>query len=50
MLLFNGKGLVYKGAIDDNVKDASAAKAHYLKDAINAPAKTKLLKCKKLNL
>ena len=37
--LFNSKGLIYKGAIDDNVKDASLAKAHYLKDAINALAK-----------
>ena len=37
--LFNAKGLVYKGAIDDNVKDATAAKAHYLKDAIDALAK-----------
>jgi hypothetical protein len=34
--LFSNKGLIYKGAIDDNVKDASAAKNHYLKDAINA--------------
>lgn len=35
--LFNAEGkLVYKGAIDDNVKDPSAAKQHYLKDAINA--------------
>jgi len=30
---------VYKGAIDDNVKDASLVKTHYLKDAINALAK-----------
>ena len=37
--LFNNKGLVYKGAIDDNVKDASLAKAHYLKDAIDALSK-----------
>ncbi len=37
--LFNNKGLVYKGAIDDNVKDANQAKAHYLKDAINAVVK-----------
>ena len=37
--LFNSKGLIYKGAIDDNVKDASLAKAHYLKDAISALAK-----------
>ncbi|MBA3679772.1 MAG: redoxin family protein [Bacteroidetes bacterium] len=32
--LFNEKGLVYKGAIDDNVKDAAAVKASYLKDAL----------------
>lgn len=32
--LFNTKGLIYKGAIDDNVKDASAVKAPYLKDAL----------------
>jgi hypothetical protein len=37
--LFNAKGLLYKGAIDDNVKDATQAKAHYLKDAIEALAK-----------
>ena len=37
--LFNTKGLVYKGAIDDNVKDAKQAKAHYLKDAIAAVLK-----------
>jgi len=33
--LFGPKGLVYKGAIDDNVKDPSAVKAAYLKDALN---------------
>ena len=32
--LFNAKGLVYKGAIDDNVKDPAAVKAPYLKDAL----------------
>lgn len=37
--LFDSKGLVYRGAIDDNVKDAAAAKVHYLKDAINAVIK-----------
>lgn len=37
--LFNAKGLVYKGAIDDNVKDASQAKSHYLKDAVDAVVK-----------
>jgi len=34
--LFNAKGLIYKGAIDDNVKDPSLVKVHYLKDAIDA--------------
>ncbi len=34
--LFDKKGLVYRGAIDDNVKDASEAKEHYLNDAISA--------------
>lgn len=37
--LFNAKGLVYKGAIDDNVKDPALAKSHYLKDAIDAVLK-----------
>lgn len=37
--LFNSKGLIYKGAIDDNVKDVDLVKVHYLKDAINALAK-----------
>ncbi|MBL7920779.1 MAG: redoxin family protein [Bacteroidia bacterium] len=32
--LFNAKGLIYKGAIDDNVKDAAAVKVPYLKDAL----------------
>lgn len=32
--LFNAKGLIYKGAIDDNVKDVSLVKSNYLKDAI----------------
>lgn len=34
--LFNSKGLIYKGAIDDNVKDVAAVKTPYLKDALNA--------------
>lgn len=34
--LFSQKGLVYKGAIDDNVKDASAVKSAYLKEALGA--------------
>lgn len=37
--LFNAKGLVYKGAIDDNVKDPAAVKSPYLKDALAALAK-----------
>jgi len=37
--LFNTKGLVYKGAIDDNVKDPTAVKENYLKDALNAVVK-----------
>ena len=42
--LFNAKGLVYKGAIDDNVKDASLTKANYLKDAIEALIKNEVPK------
>ena len=34
--VFDKKGLVYKGAIDDNVKDMAAVKQHYLKDALTA--------------
>ena len=37
--LFNAKGLIYKGAIDDNVKDPTAVKETYLKDALNAVVK-----------
>jgi thioredoxin-related protein len=37
--LFNAKGLIYKGAIDDNVKDPAAVKTHYLMDAVDALAK-----------
>ena len=37
--LFNAKGLVYKGAIDDNVKDPAEVKASYLKDALNSLSK-----------
>lgn len=42
--LFDKKGLVYRGAIDDNVKDATAAKEHYLKDAIEAVGKGTAIK------
>jgi hypothetical protein len=34
--LFNSSGLIYKGAIDDNIKEAELAKEHYLHDAITA--------------
>ncbi|MBA3705004.1 MAG: thioredoxin family protein [Bacteroidetes bacterium] len=34
--LFDKKGLAYRGAIDDNIKEAADAKEHFLKDAINA--------------
>lgn len=37
--LFNAKGLIYKGAIDDNVKDPSAVKDPYLKNALVALSK-----------
>ena len=37
--LFNNKALIYKGAIDDNVKDPALVKTHYLLDAIDALAK-----------
>ena len=40
--LFNAKGLVYKGAIDDNVKDAAAVKAPYLKDALTSLVKNEI--------
>lgn len=32
--LFGSNGLIYKGAIDDNVKNPSAVKEHYLKNAL----------------
>ncbi|MEI6488461.1 MAG: thioredoxin family protein [Bacteroidota bacterium] len=34
--LFDKSGLVYRGAIDDNVKDATEVKEHYLFEAMNA--------------
>jgi thioredoxin-related protein len=40
--LFNTTGLIYKGAIDDYVKDATLAKAHYLNDAIDALIRNEL--------
>ena len=42
--LFDNKGLVYRGAIDDNIKDVNDAKEHYLTDAINAVATGKPVK------
>jgi peroxiredoxin len=44
VFLFDKKGLVYRGAIDDNIKDANDAKEHYLKDAITAVATGKPIK------
>ncbi len=37
--LFNAKGLIYKGAIDDNVKDINMVKEAYLKNALTALVK-----------
>jgi hypothetical protein len=42
--LFNSKGLIYKGAIDDNVKDPAAVKVPYLKEALAALNKNELPK------
>jgi thioredoxin-related protein len=42
--LFDKKGLAYRGAIDDNIKDANDAKEHYLKDAIVAVGSGKPVK------
>lgn len=42
--LFDKKGLVYRGAMDDNIKEAADAKEHYLKDAITAVATGKPVK------
>jgi len=36
VFLFDKKGLAYRGAIDDNIKDVNDAKEHYLKNAISA--------------
>ena len=44
VFLFDKKGLVYRGAIDDNIKDANDAKEHYLKDAIVAVGTGKAVK------
>jgi len=40
--LFNTIGLVYKGAIDDNVKDRGAVKEAYLQEAITAVIKNQV--------
>lgn len=37
--LFNSTNLIYKGAIDDNVKDVAAVKVNYIKDALVALTK-----------
>lgn len=42
--LFDKKGLVYRGAIDDNIKEANDAKEHFLKDAITSVATGKPVK------
>ncbi|MEO6903158.1 MAG: thioredoxin family protein [Bacteroidia bacterium] len=41
--LFDKAGLVYRGAIDDNVKDETAAQANYLKDALEDVASGKVV-------
>jgi thioredoxin-related protein len=43
--LFDKSGkLVYRGAIDDNIKEPNDAKEHYLKDAVTAMATGKAIK------
>jgi len=42
--LFNSKGLIYKGAIDDNVKDPAAVKDPYLKNALASLLKNEIPK------
>lgn len=44
VFLFDKKGLAYRGAIDDNIKDAKDAKEHYLNDAITAVGKGQAVK------
>jgi peroxiredoxin len=43
--LFDKKALVYRGAIDDNIKEAADAKEHFLKDAITAVGTGKVVGC-----
>lgn len=42
--LFDTNGLAYRGAIDDNVRDANDAKEHFLKDAVIAVGSGKPVK------
>jgi thioredoxin-related protein len=42
--LFDKKGLAYRGAIDDNIKEVKDAKEHYLQDAILAVSSGKPVK------
>lgn len=44
VFLFDKNALVYRGAIDDNIKDANEAKEHFLKDAIIAVGSGKTVK------
>ena len=44
IFLFDKKGLAYRGAIDDNIKDANDVKEHFLKDAILAVSAGKAVK------
>ncbi|MBA3972066.1 MAG: thioredoxin family protein [Bacteroidetes bacterium] len=44
VFLFDKKGLAYRGAIDDNIKDSKDAKEHFLKDAIIAIGAGKAVK------
>ena len=44
IFLFDKKGLAYRGAIDDNVRDAKEAKEHFLKDALLAVGKGQSVK------
>jgi len=42
--LFDKKGLAYRGAIDDNIKDPKDVKENYLKDAISSVGMSKAIK------
>lgn len=44
VFLFDNSSLVYKGAIDDNPKDAGAVKERYLRDALGAVMEGKEVK------